>query len=115
MTTTDVDSAVIEALWAKVEENLRADAPHQAFLEQCARSERLLDAAKRYRQVRDGLDDEELRALIDRRLAAIATLAMAQIDAHRTAPRPKRSRGWLILAAALVSVGSGALLLWAIW
>ena len=113
----DPDRAIADALWEKIAEDLEAEAPHRAYLEHCARAELLAEAARRYREAKEGLaeDEAELRALFDERLRAIATLAMVQLDAHRTAPSPPRSRGWLILTAAIVSIGSGALLLWALW
>lgn len=112
----DADRAITEALWERVAADWTAEGPHRAFLEHCTRADLLPEAARRYREAKEANEaDEALRALFDRRLAAIATLAIASLDARRTPPRPPRSRAWLILAAALVSVGSGAILLWSLW
>jgi hypothetical protein len=113
----DADRAVADALWAQIAADLGAEAPHRAYLEHCARADLLADAARRYREAKERLapDEAELRHLLDQRLAAIATLAIAQLEARRTAAQPPRSRGLLILAAAIISVGSGALLLWVLW
>ena len=116
------ERAVADALWEKVSQDLRAEGAHQAFLEHCARFDLLSEAARRYREVKDALaaeepqraEDDELRILIDKRLAAIAMLAMAQLEARRTEPASPRSRRWLTLIAAVIAIGSTGVLLWSL-
>jgi len=89
---TSADSAIAEALWSKVIEDVTATKAHEAFVSHCQQCDQLQEAARRYREHRDGIDeaDEETRELITKRLGGIATVAMAQLDAQRTDPHESR-------------------------
>ncbi len=82
------ERAVAEALWAKVEADLSETGPHQAFLAHCTDHDMLDEAARRYREAKDAVDDDDeaLRELLDQRLTAIATLAMAKLDVEHEPP-----------------------------
>lgn len=82
------ERAVAEALWAKVEADLSEAGPHQAYLAHCTDHDMLDEAARRYREAKDALDekDESLKELLDERLTAIATLAMAKLDVEHEPP-----------------------------
>lgn len=110
-----VDDAVLSALWGKVLERFDDDAPHAAFIEHARRSGSLAEAARRYRAHRESLTadaDEPSRRQIDRRLAAIALLAMSELRADDTAvDQAARLRRWL----ALIMLGLLLLTLFALF
>ena len=83
-----------EALWEKARADFAADAPNRAFIEQCRQASQLAGAAQRYRQAKGDVDDVT-RELIDERLAAIALLAVGDLEgqrASRTHDRRARPR-----------------------
>jgi len=106
------DLATFEALWKKVLEDFEGGDAHGKFVQHAQRADLLPDAAKRYRLFKaqvtedDGLDDDDKAAkleLIDKRLGGIAMLAMAQLDANKTEPKPsKAARFFTVLVAALM-------------
>ena len=102
--------AAFEALWKSVLDRWDDDRTHGAFLDYCGASEQLAEAAARYR----GRKGDRYRSEVaEKRLAGIAIVALAKLEATRSpAPRP-RSVGNLILAAAfgLAAVGIVAYLL----
>ena len=82
-----------DALWKKVLADFEADGPHAAYLEHSRATGRLPDAAKRYRGYKDSLGesaDELTAARIGKRLAAITTLAVSELQASRE----RRLPGW---------------------
>lgn len=99
------DRAILEALWAKVVDDVGASKAHDAFIKHCQQSDQLPEAARRYREHRDALDGEaeETKELINKRLAAIATLAMAQIDAQRSDPSKSRALRILQVVIAILT------------
>jgi hypothetical protein len=99
---------ILDALWAKVLEDFAAPRAHQAFIDHCRQSERLPEAAKRYRDHKERLaeDDEAARAEADRRLGAIAMLAMAQLDANRSPPGRSRLLQALTLVMAILTLAA---------
>jgi hypothetical protein len=96
-----VSDPLLEALWQKARADFRADDPNRAFIEHCRQSQLLPEAARRYREERDRVD-EAAREPIARRLAAIATIAMAQLDAQKREPPKRRTHPAFVILAALV-------------
>lgn len=91
--------AAFEALWKTVLDRWSDDRTHGAFLEYCGASDQLAEAATRYRGMKGDRDRSEIA---EKRLAAIAVIAIAKLEATRSPARPKgRSAGYLLLAAAL--------------
>ena len=97
------DIAVSEALWNKVEEAFEQDEPHAVYLAHCHKTDQLPEAARRYRALKEGLpQDDPKRAKIDKRLAAVAFMAMASLDEKRTAAPNPRARTLFTVLAALI-------------
>lgn len=93
---------VLEALWKRITDNWDDDRAHEAFLRHCHDSSQLGEAAARYRPFRD---DEVRGPLAQKRLGAIALLAMNALLAERKEPRrklPKWMTGLVALACASV-------------
>lgn len=105
------DQAAFEALWKKVLSDFEGDA-HGKFVQHAQRAGLLPEAAKRYRLFKEqvaedeSLDDDARTAklaLIDKRLGGIAMLAIAQLDASKSEPKPnKAARMFTILVAAMM-------------
>ncbi len=97
--------AAFEALWKHVLDHWDEERTHAAFLEHCQATDQLAEAAARYRGMKG---DRDRSAVAEKRLAGIAFIALAKLEASRTAkPRSERNLGGLILAAAfgLAAVG----------
>ena len=101
-------SVILEALWSKVLEDFSSDKAHQAFLTHCKEADMLPEAAKRYREHKNTLneDQEDERESVAKRLNAVALLAMSQLDDRRTARPPTRGRQLVVALAALIAIGS---------
>ncbi len=101
-----VQDAVEAALWQRVVDDFDDSATHSAFLEHSQRSDTLVAAATRYRRYKERLDpetDAERLAAVDKRLGAIASLAMAQLNVERSeTPEPRRSHPVLIALSVLI-------------
>ncbi len=105
-----MDDDAIEAAWQRVEESWDDEKAHKAFLTLCASVDRLGDAGRRYRAIResDPARAEVASAQIDRVLG----LAMQNLAVLKT-PHEKRSGRTKML---LVAVGvSGAMIASAVW
>ena len=90
--------AAFEALWKNVLDHWDEERAHGAFLEHCQLSNQLPEAAARYRGMKG---DRDRSAIAEKRLAAVAIVALAKLEASRTkAPRSSRPVGALILAAS---------------
>jgi len=103
--------AAFEALWKSVLDRWDEERSHAAFLEYCRTTDQLAEAAARYRGMKGDRDRSEIA---EKRLAGIAIVAIAMLEATRsTIPRASRSVGSLILAAVfgLAAVGLLAYLL----
>lgn len=77
----------LDELWQRVLETWSEDAAHGAFLEHARVTKQLGEAAARYReQVKNaaGSDDATRAETAQKRLGAIAILAMADLEAART-------------------------------
>jgi hypothetical protein len=81
-----VSDPLLEAHWKKVVDHWDDDAAHRAFIEHCASSEKLAEGAARYRGM---TGDRDRGDQAQRRLAAIAAVAMARLETLRT--REKRA------------------------
>ncbi len=97
----DADDAVAEALWDKARADFSADEAQRAFIEHCRICARLPEAARRYGEEKERADPAAVEH-IQKRLAAIAIIAMSEIDAGKTVPEPPRTSPALFAFAALV-------------
>jgi hypothetical protein len=105
--------ADLEALWQQVLARWDQEAPHTAFLEACRARGALAEAARCYREVADDAAYAETRvAEARKRLAAIAIIAVAELDATRTR-RPARSELRRVIEVVVVLVLTAAVCLFA--
>ncbi len=97
---------VTEALWGKVLEDFAADKSHEAFLLHCQQCDLLSEAARRYSAYKSTLNEDQTdeRDAIDRRLGAVALLAMSQLDDLRTPPAVVGRKVLTAVAAVLAIV-----------
>jgi hypothetical protein len=81
--------ASLEALWKHVLDYWDDEKAHGAFLEHCQRIEQLAEAAARYR----GMKGDHVRGPIaEKRLAAVAVLALATLESSLEATRASAAR-----------------------
>lgn len=92
----------LEILWKHVLDHWDDEAAHRAFLEHCRHNDELVEAAVRYRGMKG---DRERGPLADKKLGAIAMLAMTKLEVHRTKEHPRRSNA---IGIALVLLFLGA-------
>lgn len=96
----------LDELWQRVLASFGDDAAHTAFLDHARLTGQLGEAAARYRDQVKGADayrDEPGRAEIARkRLAAVAILAMADMEASRSNPAPASLQSAVRWAASLL-------------
>ncbi|MCC6526537.1 MAG: hypothetical protein IT373_28065 [Polyangiaceae bacterium] len=115
---TTPDDAVEQALWERTVARPDEDAAHTAYLEHCVRAGQLPLAARRYRERRDALPvDDPSRAGLEKRLGAVALLAIRDLDARREARAVepgRRRQAALLLLAVLVVAALAALVLTAL-
>lgn len=79
----------LETLWKHVLDHWEDEASHRAFLEHCRHHDRLVEAAVRYR----GMKGDHARGPIaEKKLTAIAALAMAKLESARSPERRKQGR-----------------------
>lgn len=91
----------IERAWAEVEAAWSQPEVHKRFLLVCDSLDRLADAGRRYREVKDA--DPERRAAAEKQIDALLGLAMARVKAIKTEPRKGRSRvEWVGIGLAAV-------------
>lgn len=92
-----------EALWKRVLDAWDDEARHGAFLDYCQQSEKLVDAAVRYR----GMTGDHARAaLAEKKLKAVALLAMARLEASRQSartPSPRRFVSYALITFFVVA------------
>jgi hypothetical protein len=91
------NDAALEALWKHVLHNWDDEAAHSAFIDFCRQSERLVEAAVRYRGMSA---DRTRRESAEKKLKAVALLAMTALEASRT---PADARGPQLLGYVLVA------------
>lgn len=99
------DAIVFRALWSGVVNDFDNDERHAKFLDHAHRTERLLDAARRYAPLKD---DPERGAQATKRLVAISMLLTHAMLATKT-PRRTRLPAWLYVLTVVVC---GTLLGW---
>jgi hypothetical protein len=98
---------ILEALWKKTLDDFDDEAAHTAFIDHCRVTRQLLEAAIRYR----GMAGDHARGRIaGRRLAAIATLALADLETERTPERQGITLAVRLLLIVFFLAGSVALL-----
>ena len=91
--------AALEALWKSVLDHWDEERIHAAFLEYCRTTEKLGEAGTRYRGMKG---DRGRSEVAEKRLAAIAIIALSMLEATRTRARPRpRKLGSLLLATCL--------------
>ena len=88
---------VLDALWKNVVDRWDDDAAHGAFIDHCQQSDQLVEAAVRYRGM---AGDRERGQQAQRRLNAIAALAMARLEGLRTHEKrePSRAAAYVLIA-----------------
>lgn len=92
---------ILEALWKRVVDRWDDDDAHRGFLEHCAEHDRLPEAAARYRGM---AGDRHRGATAEKRLAAVATLALAKLESTRTTvPEARRDAGKLVLIVLFIA------------
>ncbi len=97
--------AAFEALWKNVLDRWDEERVHGAFLEHCQLTEQLPEAAARYRGMKG---DRDRSVVAEKRLAGVAIVALAKLEATRSKrTRSPRRIGSLILAASfgLAAIG----------
>jgi CHASE2 domain-containing sensor protein len=98
---------VLEALWKRVVDEWENDAVHGVFIEHCQMTSQLLEAAVRYR----GMSGDHARGPVaQKRLQAIAILAVAQLEAARSTRQPRAATATRVALITLFLAGSAALL-----
>src|SRR5450432_628123 len=99
--------AAFEALWKNVLDRWNEERAHGAFLEHCQATDQLAEAAARYRGMKG---DSERGALAEKRLAGVAIVALAQLEATRSPRQRSRRRTADLLWAAAFGLAIVALL-----
>lgn len=102
----------IEEAWERVEAEWGSEEAHRRFVGVCMSMDRLPDAGRRYREVREhdpARRDEAGRQI--ERLIAIATQQLADTRAAPPSPAPKRVLQWVAFAIMLGLMGVGTWLL----
>ena len=99
--------AAFEALWKSVLDHWDEERAHGAFLEYSGATDQLAEAAARYR----GMKGDRARSQVaDRRLASIAVVALAKLEATRSKVPPAGRRvGSLVLLVGLALATLGVL------
>lgn len=98
---------VLEALWKRVTDDWASEDAHHKFLEYCRVRDQLVEAAVRYR----GMAGDHTRAeLAEKKLKAVALLALAQLQASRTLAPTARVQGGSYLLIALFLLATVGLL-----
>jgi len=100
--------AVLDALWKKVLDDWENEHVHGAFIDHCQTTGQLLEAAVRYR----GMAGDHLRgAAADKRLKAIALVAMTNMESQRSEPPRDYSDVVKLVLILFFVAGSIALML----
>jgi hypothetical protein len=102
-----VTDPALEALWKRVVDAWDDNAAHAAFLEHCRQSDRLVEAAVRYRGM---VGDHARSAVAKKKLDAVALIAMAQLDVSRARERRPASHAGSYALIALFLVATIGLL-----
>ncbi|GAB4204923.1 MAG: hypothetical protein OHK0013_20310 [Sandaracinaceae bacterium] len=95
----------IETAWAAVEANWESAEAHKKFLVLCDSLDRLAEAGRRYRAVKEG--SPERRAEAERRIDELLGMAMARVRLDKVEPTQGRSRiEWIALGLSLVLISA---------
>lgn len=100
----------LDAAWRRVLAEWENGKAHEAFLMLSASTDRLADAGRRYREVRE--EDPSRADVADAQIERVLGLAMLRLDALKTerAPRSPKTRMFLLALGM-----SGAMIASAIW
>jgi hypothetical protein len=101
-----------EALWKNVLDKWDEERAHGAFLEHCQATDQLAEAAARYRGMKG---DRDRSAVAEKRLAGVAIVALAKLEATRSKlpQAPRRTGSWILATSfGLAALGLLAYLLW---
>jgi hypothetical protein len=115
--TDAAQAAITDALWRAVLDDFDDDAVHAKFIQHCGTRGQLAEAAKRYRHHRDGLDDDDEapHEAAEKRLNAVALLAVAQFDTDLgDEPRRHPALAWITLFIVLMFIAAVGGFLWAL-
>ncbi|MGB8331364.1 MAG: hypothetical protein WCE62_14660 [Polyangiales bacterium] len=102
----------IEEAWARVEAEWGDEDVHRRFVALCMALDRLPEAGKRYRKVRE--TDSDRRDYAARQIDALIVLATQQLQDTRvrpTGPGHKRTLTWAAFFIMLLLMGAGVWLL----
>jgi hypothetical protein len=102
-----VNDAALDVLWKHVTSHWDDEAAHRAFLEHCRVNDRLVEAAVRYRGMKG---DHARGALAEKKLGAIAALALTRLEAERSPAREKRGNAFAYFLIAIFIAGTAGLL-----
>ena len=98
----NANDPLLEALWKNVVDHWDDEAAHRKFIEHCAESDKLVEAAVRYR----GMAGDAARGeQANKRLAGISVLAMAKLEGMRThdKPAPRHTAAYLLIAVFVMA------------
>jgi hypothetical protein len=102
----------IDEAWARVEADWGDEDAHRRFVGVCVALDRLPEAGKRYREVRE--TDPTRRDHAAKQIDTLIVLATQQLQDTRVQPAPsehKRTLTWAAFFIMLVLMGAGLLLL----
>lgn len=102
----------IDEAWARVEADWGSTEAHRRFVGMCVALDRLPEAGKRYRAVRD--NDPARRDEAGRHIDSLIMLATQQLQDTRVVPATteyKRTLTWAAFFIMLMMMGAGAWLL----
>lgn len=102
----------IDEAWARVEADWGSDEAHRRFVGICLALDRLPEAGKRYRHVRD--NDPTRSEEAARHIDTLITVAAQRLQDTRVAPATpehKRTLTWVAFIIMLFLMGTGAWLL----
>jgi hypothetical protein len=102
-----VTDPVLEALWKNALDRWEDDSAHGAFVEHCQQSDQLVEAAVRYRGM---AGDRGRGEQAQKRLNAIAVLALARLEGMRSPSKREPSRaGAYLLIVMFIAASIGLL------
>jgi hypothetical protein len=101
----------ITTAWEKLQEDWADPEAHKRFIALCMTQERLAEAGRLYREVRDGDDDEARRAEAERQIDQILNRALSTLEVMKSPPPPKRRTALLLLATVIFVVLVGTVTL----
>lgn len=108
-----VDEAIdgaIETAWRRVLAEWEDERAHEAFVMLAASADRLADAGRRYREIRE--EDASRAARADAQIERVLAVAMLRLEALKTERAPRSAKTKVFLLALGMS---GAMIASAIW